>query len=49
MISIEQALLNIRTAVRVYRGTADEHQALAESLEVIAKALEAAKEQKHGT
>lgn len=35
----EQALHNLAAAARAYRGTLDEHQALQQSVQVLAKAL----------
>jgi predicted RNase H-like HicB family nuclease len=32
-MTVEQAIQNIRQALRVYRGTLDEHEALQQSLE----------------
>lgn len=37
-MQVEQALKNISEAIRVFKGTADEHQALAASFQVVVKA-----------
>ena len=38
-MTVVQALTNIREAIRVFKGTADEHQVLARSFEMVAKSV----------